>query len=224
MMEEAEKRIRLCILNNEETLQLNGLRLRELPVLPNHIKSLYCYANALTTLPKLPPGLVRLECWSNLLTALPELPDTLEYLYCSNNQITSLPKLPTKLKELYCNFNLLIKLPELPNSLIHLACIRNKLIALPKLPNLHLLYCRGHPYLNIQEEIIDIEAGELKITPNYPIIVNCLKHMKKAIRRKQKLEFCDKLQVEIDGYVYRPMGLGYTVLKERNKGKFLDLL
>ena len=51
-----------------------------------------------------------------------------------------------------------------------------------------------------------------------------IKAIYKSHKRRQKILFCQKLQDGIDEYLYRPGNAGYRDLKERNKGKFFDLL
>ncbi len=117
--------------NFDYPLQLQELGLTELPILPNNIKTLYCFNNQLTELPSL--------C---SLT-------NLETLYCSGNQLTELPSLASliNLETLYCGGNQLTKLPTLPNNLLYLDCHNNKLTELPSLcslTNLQHLNCSGN--------------------------------------------------------------------------------
>ncbi len=111
-------------------LDLDRLKLNELPRLPDNLEQLYCSNNKLTSLPNnLPNNLKILNCSYNKLTSLPDLHSliNLEELNCSDNyNLTNLPDLPPNLKELYCSFCELTKLPSLPETL-------------------YVLYCRGNP-------------------------------------------------------------------------------
>jgi len=96
-------------------LDLFGMCLKWLPVLPRNLQILSCTRNELTKLPRLPKNLQKLHCASNELTSLPPLPTSLRRLLCYNNELTSLPYLPTNLKELWCWNNKLTNLPDLEN-------------------------------------------------------------------------------------------------------------
>ena len=66
-------------------LNLTGLNLKRLPVLPLYLEVLDCRNNLLTFLPKIPYELEELNCCNNLLTGMPLIPKTLEYLTCKGN-------------------------------------------------------------------------------------------------------------------------------------------
>ena len=86
-------------------LYLDGVRLTELPDLPESLKHLTCADNNLHSMPDLPEGLVRLDCNNNQIAVLPELPKSLKILVCQNNQLTALPGLPDALFQIDCNGN-----------------------------------------------------------------------------------------------------------------------
>jgi hypothetical protein len=50
-----------------------------------------------------------------------------------------------------------------------------------------------------------------------------IKAIYKSHKRKQKILFCQKLQIQIDEHRYRPGNAGYRELREKNVGNFLDL-
>jgi Leucine-rich repeat (LRR) protein len=77
-MEEAQRRIQLCIQNGETMIDISKLDLEELPNnLPNNITRLYCYNNLITKLENLPNNITNLYCSNNLITKLENLPNNL---------------------------------------------------------------------------------------------------------------------------------------------------
>lgn len=229
---EIERRISVCINTNSEVLDLSHLHLKELPVLPNHIKTLLCSHNDLTELPENLPQLEMLFCGSNELSTLPILPDTVHFIECAYNKIIHLPSLPKGLTNFYCYENYLTTLPELPETLKALGTSSNKLTSLPKIPNslLHF-YCRDNAYLYIPLEIASrfrfqdngIDYYSILNIPNYPLLMNGLKKIHSSQKRLVKILFCNKLQDQIDEFRYRPSGAGYLELLCMNKNKFADL-
>jgi len=87
----------------------NEPKMKDLPILPDGLKYLYCNSNILKKLPELPQSLEILECEYNLIRELPELPNTLKKLKCNNNRLKELPLLPDSLEELKCFDNAWIK-------------------------------------------------------------------------------------------------------------------
>ena len=220
-IEHAKKKTAESIRTGNAELTFTAMDVPFLPVIPPHVISLNCDSNELTYLPKLPSRLEVLDCWSNQLTELPDLPNSLQLLFVGNNYLTHLPKLPFNLRELYCGSNQLIKLPDLPPLLEILICDNNYLFELPILPvSLKELSCRNNPFLTVSEEIR--ERFNLEQQPNHKQIVGDLKKMIKARQRIRRLVFCDKLQIGIDSYIYRPDGMGYLRLKILNQGRFAD--
>ena len=94
-----------------DTLICQGNQLTSLPALPNTITYLDCQGNQLSSLPTLPPAIKSIFCASNLLTTLPALPSTLTLLLCQSNQLNSLPTLPSSLSTLFCYTNQLTSRP-----------------------------------------------------------------------------------------------------------------
>jgi Leucine-rich repeat (LRR) protein len=111
----------------DDSLDVAGLGIHSLPLLPDNLKELICYSTCLTSLPPLPNGLQKLSCSNTKLTSLPPLPNGLTILECQNTPITSLPPLPNSLKELVCYNTLLTSLPPLPYGLEALWCFNTKL-------------------------------------------------------------------------------------------------
>ena len=105
-------RIDLMALLGMSKIDLSGMELTFLPIIPPFIQEVNCKANQLTSLPEL-PNVKNLECYNNQLTSLPKLPNV-QRLSCRDNQLISLPELPN-VTYLYCNGNELTKLPELPS-------------------------------------------------------------------------------------------------------------
>ena len=242
-MHDAQLIIEECFETENKKLKLSGMELKEIPIIPPHVIQFICARNLLESLPELPSHLRLLQCFHNNLKSLPELPDTLTFLSTNRNQLTQLPDLPNPLAFLFCSRNCLIELPELPDRLLFLHCSTNKLIKLPKLPDrlrslncshnnlislpelpagLRTLKCKDNPYLQVPENIAT-RFGIAK-TPNYGTIMQELKKMRNAWKRKERLIHCEKLQIGIDSYLYRPDGTGYNNVKESNKGKWLDVL
>ena len=155
-------------------LDLTGLKLEELPKLPNNLKKLYCHNNKLTSLPTLPNSLRVLEFYKNQLTSLPTLPNSLESLVCSRNKLTSLPTLPNSLESLECSENQLTSLPTLPNSLKKLYCSNNQLTSIPILPtDLFSMYCSDNqltslPPLPNSLQMLYCENNKLTALPVLP--------------------------------------------------------
>lgn len=172
-------------------------------------------------LPKLPDSLHILRCDKNNLKRLPSLPNELTTLNCSLNQIGELPALPTSLVTLDCADNKLIHLPDLPSNIEFLFCGNNRLIKLPYLPpSLIFMFCEENPYLYISKELAT-RYIHLTETPNYPDIMNKLKTIYSANKRKKQLIFCEQLQIQIDEFRYRPNNAGYRELLLNNKNKFI---
>lgn len=141
----AVERLCACLADQESMLDLGGLNLRNLPVLPACISTLNVSNNNLSTLPDLPEGIRDLTCAGNMLTSLPSLPPTLELLDCSQNRLPELQDLPPTLTALNCSKNMLGRLPHLPDTLQSLNCLGNVITVLPELSdNLQILVCSGN--------------------------------------------------------------------------------
>lgn len=141
----AVERLCACLADQESMLDLGGLNLRNLPILPACISTLNVSNNNLSALPDLPEGIRDLTCASNMLTSLPSLPSTLEMLDCSQNRLPELQDLPPTLTALNCSKNMLMRLPHLPDTLQSLNCSGNVITVLPELSdNLQILVCSGN--------------------------------------------------------------------------------
>ncbi len=141
----AVERLCACLADQESMLDLGGLNLRNLPILPACISTLNVSNNNLSALPDLPEGIRDLTCAGNMLTSLPSLPSTLEMLDCSQNRLPELQDLPPTLTALNCSKNMLERLPHLPDTLQSLNCSGNVITVLPGLSdNLQILVCSGN--------------------------------------------------------------------------------
>lgn len=141
----AVERLCACLADQESMLDLGGLNLRNLPILPACISTLNVSNNNLSALPDLPEGIRDLTCAGNMLTSLPSLPSTLEMLDCSQNRLPELQDLPPTLTALNCSKNMLRRLPHLPDTLQSLNCSGNVITVLPELSdNLQILVCSGN--------------------------------------------------------------------------------
>jgi E3 ubiquitin-protein ligase SspH2 len=109
------------------TLNIAGLNIHSLPLLPDKLKVLICFNTCLTSLPPLPDGLQGLYCYQTQITSLPPLPDELQILCCDNTEITSFPPLPSGLQMLWCPSTQITSLPLLPDGLQILNCVNTQL-------------------------------------------------------------------------------------------------
>ena len=120
----------------DAALVLDCLGLKELPCLPDLVKSLSARGNRLRMLPDLPQTLITLDVSENIINALPDLPASLQCLDCSKNNLRMLPLLPSNLVNIQAEHNQLSRLPALPNALDYLNVSHNRLQALPELPGM----------------------------------------------------------------------------------------
>lgn len=170
----AVERLCACLADQESMLDLGGLNLRNLPILPACISTLNVSNNNLSALPDLPEGIRDLTCASNMLTSLPSLPSTLEMLDCSQNRLPELQDLPPTLTALNCSKNMLRRLPHLPDTLQSLNCSGNVITVLPELSdNLQILVCSGNrldvlPDLPASLQTLDCAGNDLIGFPFMP--------------------------------------------------------
>ncbi|EAW1761928.1 hypothetical protein AXL64_17570 [Salmonella enterica subsp. enterica] len=170
----AIERLCACLADQESMLDLGGLNLRNLPILPACISTLNVSNNNLSALPDLPEGIRDLTCASNMLTSLPSLPSTLEMLDCSQNRLPELQDLPPTLTALNCSKNMLMRLPHLPDTLQSLNCSGNVITVLPELSdNLQILVCSGNrldvlPDLPASLQTLDCAGNDLIGFPFMP--------------------------------------------------------
>lgn len=170
----AVERLYACLADQESMLDLGGLNLRNLPILPACISTLNVSNNNLSALPDLPEGIRDLTCASNMLTSLPSLPSTLEMLDCSQNRLPELQDLPPTLTALNCSKNMLMRLPHLPDTLQSLNCSGNVITVLPELSdNLQILVCSGNrldvlPDLPASLQTLDCAGNDLIGFPFMP--------------------------------------------------------
>ncbi|EAW8701489.1 hypothetical protein GW207_00660 [Salmonella enterica subsp. arizonae serovar 40:z4,z32:-] len=178
----AVERLCACLCNKESMLDLAGLNLRTLPVLPECVSTLNVSNNHLSALPNLPEGLTDLNCAGNTLTSLSALPPSLQLLDCSQNNLPELQNLPPSLTALNCSINKLKDLPYLPYTLKSLDCSGNAIIALPELPDsLEMLDCSGNlleilPDLPTSLQSLNCSVNKLIGFPFMPFslrILNC---------------------------------------------------
>jgi hypothetical protein len=108
-------------------LDISGLIITSLPLLPEGLEELWCNDTQITELPPLPNGLQVLLCSNTHLKSLPSLPDELQEIKCFNTPLTSLPPLPKWLHTLNCTSTQLTSLPPLPDSLKELYCADTQL-------------------------------------------------------------------------------------------------
>lgn len=218
----AKKRIQQCIEKKEMYLHLSDIGLTELPDnIPDTITRLDCSYNQLETLPnKLPKALKYLNCSHNRLKSFPNnLPITLRVLNCSHNCLVHLNNLP-KLETLRCHENLLVKVPSLPRGFVY---------------GFGSFMCHDNPYMTITHENTNMRGSRfyyghistvtayLNETPNYIEITRCIGKICLATKRIKRLRFCVEFDEHADEFRHRPGGAGCAEVKERNKGKWIDL-
>jgi Leucine-rich repeat (LRR) protein len=181
-MEEANRRIQEWQQNGDinQILDLYGLNLTELPVLPRNLQKLKCSGNQLENLSNLPNTLQELYFGDNQLENFPDLLHliNLRILYCNNNQLEDLPNLSEliNLQILNCGVNQITSLPHLPNSLQKLDCYDNQLTELPNLSrliNLQTLSCGNNqlnelPVLPNSLQKLDCDDNQLRSLPDLP--------------------------------------------------------
>jgi Leucine-rich repeat (LRR) protein len=74
--------------NTITTMDFSGIKMNELPELPDTLLTLYCNNCGLKKLPELPKNLKHLKCSNNNLTELPELPESITELRCYGNKLS----------------------------------------------------------------------------------------------------------------------------------------
>ncbi len=137
--DQAVARMKECLENNAERLDLYSLDLTSLPDILPPCNALDLVSNKLTELPAtLPNGLQKLEAAYNQLRTLPNtLPASLLSLDVCKNELERLPEpLPEGLKELDVGHNKSLQRPNrLPPNLETLEISNCNLTELPTLPN-----------------------------------------------------------------------------------------
>lgn len=137
------------------SLNIVGLHVTSLPLLPEGLKSLWCSNSDLRSLPKiLPSSLLILDCSFTYISELPVLPSGLKQLCCeycplvklqplfeglllldvSYTLLSTLPALPASLQSLYCSYTDISLLPALPVGLRILDCSNTKILSLDSVP------------------------------------------------------------------------------------------
>jgi Leucine-rich repeat (LRR) protein len=166
-------------------LNIVGLHLTSLPMLPEGLKSLYCSNTDLVCLPSvLPSSLLFLDCSFTYINELPELPPGLKQLSCeycplvklgpiseglllldvSYTLLRALPVLPASLQSLYCSYTEISVLPALPADLRILDCSNTKILSIDSVPStvsllLHSTDCLP-PKLN--PELLPLRLSQFK--------------------------------------------------------------
>lgn len=105
-----------------QTLNISNTEISELPVLPEKLRSLSCVNTTIATLPRLPSGLRYLNITNTRIKVLPDLPDTLQSLCCSSTPIREIHSLPPRLQYLDCLNTNIEQMPHLPETLSTLKC------------------------------------------------------------------------------------------------------
>jgi hypothetical protein len=182
----AQQHIQLARRKGARTLDIRGLKLRELPeaiASLTELQQLYLSNNQLTELPEAIRSLSQLRVLylsHNKLTELPEAIASLtelQELNLSNNQLREVPEAIaslTRLRVLYLSNNQLTELPEALTSLTQLQDLdlsRNQLRELPEaiasLTELHLLHLSGNQLRELPEAIASLTLlHELDLSNN----------------------------------------------------------
>ena len=172
--------------NRMECLDLTGLALSRLPLIPIECEIFNCDNNELSFLPPL-LNCKWLSCCHNNLTFLTDLPKC-ENLYCWDNRLTKLPDLPL-CEDLYCQHNKLTYLPKLPKCQ-SLHCQNKNILILSEIPNCVVLYCHNNEYLNIDSRIA--KRFGINETPNYNEAALQIQQVyKKFIKKKYIVKLLD---------------------------------
>ena len=167
---QAVARMKECLENNTERLDLDELGLTSLPDTLPPCNELNIMANNLTELPTtLPDNLQKLNVSFNQLRALPNtLPASLLSLNVFMNKLERLPEsLPEGLKELDVNDNESLQLPNrLPQNLESLGIVSCGLTELPTLPNSLKRLDADSNQLRTLPETLPISLLRLSVTSN----------------------------------------------------------
>jgi Leucine-rich repeat (LRR) protein len=199
-MEEARRRIRRWKKqkNHRKWLNISGLDLTELPLIPSKVRRLNCKGNALTAFRNaLPTQLKQLRCGDNLFQEFDTLPSTLKTLNCAwsrgRNLLDTLPDsiecivaeqcerivaiqtLPLQLKylNLSCTYNL-ERIDMFPPNLEECSIVESNLEQLPVFPpKLKVFTCEQSyiqvlPQLPDTLEYLNIYGNTLQILPVLP--------------------------------------------------------
>lgn len=173
---QAYARVQTWIAAADDSIELNlsGLNLNNLPLIPDNVKFLNCSLNILKTIPPLPQTIIKLNCSDNLLTQLPKLPGSINYLNCMNNRLKVLPTLPGGVNTINCKNNRIKKLPRLPKHLEIINCSHNLLEYMPNLPECIQEFICHHNKINDCPcdlpkglRYIDCSHNDITVFPNF---------------------------------------------------------
>ncbi|AJJ06024.1 putative antigenic leucine-rich repeat protein [Yersinia pseudotuberculosis] len=172
----AVARMKECLDNNAERLDLYSLGLTSLPDILPPCNALDIMSNKLTELPAtLPDNLQRLKASDNQLRTLPDtLPASLLSLDVRKNELERLPEpLPEGLKTLDVSYNVSLQRPNrLPPNLESLGIANCNLTELPTLPNsLKILSVHSNQLRTLPETLpislltLDVSGNQLTQLP-----------------------------------------------------------
>ena len=120
---------------NGNIINVAGLQITSLPILPQHITSLYCGSTQIKELPAY-LNLKQLNCFRTDVTEIPPYPD-LEELNCVGTKVKEIPMFK-KLKLLSFTETAVSKIKEYP-VLHQLICSNTQVKEIPHLPLLYFL-------------------------------------------------------------------------------------
>lgn len=175
-MQFAKRRIERWIAKNDvdADLDLDGLKLTELPEIPSNCK--------------------KLKCSNNRLTFLPDLPSCVE-LYCHNNELKQLPDIHN-CTILTCYGNKLIELPELPYCK-YLNCAGNQLITLPNMSLGNSIWCmNNNKYFYMTPTQAKLYMYSRECVTNYPLFATKIQKTYRKYKQKQIFVELSKLYIK----------------------------
>ncbi|MGP9078187.1 NEL-type E3 ubiquitin ligase domain-containing protein [Yersinia pseudotuberculosis] len=167
--DQAVARMKECLENNADRLNLHNLDLTSLPDTLPPCNELEISNNNITELPTLPNNLQRLMAICNQLRTLPDtLPEHLLSLYVASNKLERLPEnLPESLYRLNVCDNPSLQFPNnWPSNLMYLNIADCELTELPTLPNTLTELSADFNQLRTLPDTLPISLLRLSVTSN----------------------------------------------------------
>lgn len=161
------------------------------PIVPEGVKFIYAYNNALTKVPiNLPSTLEVLHLGNNKIRKLENLPKKLQYLYCESNGLEENDTFPDTIEKVVLDNNSLTTLPTLPNRMYYLSLKNNNVKMLPNIPDSLVDVCfKNNPVPQSLLDFRDCSEYILDLDFSYksPYIIKWIKYF----RREMPWKFWD---------------------------------
>lgn len=194
-------RIKECIADNYNSLDLSHMNLKTIPLLSEkivkNIKYLFISDNEIEIMEDLDnfTKLIVLDICSNKLKKIPKLPKQIEELSIRNNKLIDVNNLSSYeyLQRLDCSDNYICSIPII-NSLENLVCTNNKLETISLFPNLKKLSCGSNNIKKIDSlnklKILDCHKNQIEIISGFENLkeLYCNDNKIKIINNLNKLE------------------------------------